>query len=427
MMNTKLRLRHVLACLALLSAGTVTADSDFFRPAPDRAAEHDPAKVYPQGRIFPFSFIAAPVDLAKQAGVSLTGPWYGGPERVQREVEQARAAGIPVLYTIQARDSEGKPIGLEALAEADLDQAIDSVREQVRQVVESDLNEAVAWWYLQPEELRFWRKHEVAYLERASDAIRETDPQKRPVWMYDPGHRGAGGLARTAEHLDIVGKGMYTNYSSQRESRVWVRWTIEQELEAIRQANPDAIPIAVPEMFQQPAEEHLGLIPRWVRHDVYLSLVSGAQGVVVFSLGHRPNFPARMDYYEAYAQVSRELLGEKKLGELFLFGERRDDIRVDVTSGPAEVELVYPKDKPAQTYPSVSHLDVARGGERWLFLVNSANEAVGVTVSGLPSNAGVRVVEQFGEESRTLTPEGGAFEASLEPLEVKLYLIQPGS
>ena len=51
------------------------------------------------------------------------------------------------------------------------------------------------------------------------------------------------------------------------------------------------------------------MIPKWVRHDVYLSLISGAKGIVVFSGWRRPKFPAFDRYFEAYAECAREING----------------------------------------------------------------------------------------------------------------------
>ena len=116
--------------------------------------------------------------------------------------------------------------------------------------------------------------------------------------------------------MGIIGKGAYANYVGRWQSRVWVRWSIEQEVTAIEKAKTSAIPIAVLEMFQQPPEERHHLVPHWARHDVYLSLVSGAKGIVVFSLRKRRNLTVYEDYYKAYARTAREICGEPDLGQV---------------------------------------------------------------------------------------------------------------
>jgi len=400
----------VLAIAGLVTTGSEadTTSEDFFRPAPDLAAKYDPDKLFPQGRIFPVGFYGLNLSRDKPEGLTLIGP-YGR----DGNVSAAREHGLKCTYTIALRMKFHEKQPLELTPE--------QIRRRIREQVEAvAAHPEIAWWYLAPEELRYWRENEIAYLETAAEAIRQADPLKRPVWMYDPGHRDAAGLAHTVEHLDICGKGMYTNYSGQRENRVWVRWTIEQEIKAIGQANPSAIPIAVPEMFQQPPEELLPMIPKWVRHDVYLSLMTGAKGIVVFSGWRRPKFPAFDRYYEAYAECIRELGGPLQLGQVFLFGERRDDLRVRVFRGPSRVATAH--DEPVE-YPSVAVLDVAHGKDRYLFLANSANEAVRVEVQGLPRTA--ITAENLFERCDRQVIRPGQWEPDLEPLEVKAFRFEP--
>ena len=409
--RTTLRPRHWAMCigLALLALGQPTRGAKptsgaFFRPVPDQSHSLDPDKVYPQGRLFPLGFYGLNLARDKPEGVTLLGP-YGR----ENNVAAAREHGLKCTYTISLpmRFHQEKPLRLTE----------DAIRDQVRKQVRAAAgNPEIAWWYLEPEELRYWRKNEMAYLKVAAAAIRQTDPLRRPVWMYDPNHRDAAALAHTVEHLDICGKGMYTNYSGQRENRVWVRWTVEQEIEAIRRANPSAVPIAVPEMFQEPPEALLLMIPKWVRHDVYLSLVSGAKGIMVFSGWRRPRFPAFDRYFQAYAACAREINGPLHLGQVFLFGQRRKDIRMRVLGGPAQVATAG--DKPVQ-YPSVAALDVAHGQGRYLFLVNSANAPVRLAVEGLPP-VPMRVENLFDHQRRPVVRRG-RFELTLEALEVKAF------
>jgi len=241
--------------------------------------------------------------------------------------------------------------------------------------------------------------------------------------MYDPGHRDAAALAHTAKHLDICGKGMYTNYSGQRENRVWVRWTIEQELKAIEQANRSAIPIAVPEMFEQPPEEQVDRIPRWVRHDVYLSLMTGAKGIVVFSGWRRPKFPAFDQYFQAYAECIRELNGPINLGQVFLFGQRRNDLRVRIFRGPSRVATAPLANQQRVNYPPVAVLDVAYGTDRYLFLANSSNEPVRVAVQGLPDTA-ITAENLFEPDDKQIV-RPGQWEPDLEALEIKAFRLAP--
>ncbi len=422
--------------IGVLGGGVAAAAppvAEFFRPAPDRAQTYAPDKVYPQGRIFPLTMFSvggtSPGRLPEQErqaalkryaadGFTMIGPQYELNEQI---ISDAKAHGLKAVYTVG--------LGYNFHGKEPPKFTADDVEKGIRrQVLEAAKHPEIGWWYLQPEELRYWRRNEMTYLDVATQTIRQTDPLKRPVWMYDPGHRVAEGLAHTAKRLDICGKGIYTNYSGQRDSRIWVRWSIEQEIEAIAKANPSAIPIAVPEMFQQPAPEHVAMIPKWVRHDVYMGLLSGAKGVVVFSMRRRPKFPAHEAYYKAYATVARELCGKLGLGQVFLFGQKRNDIKIDVLDGPRQIA---PKEgtggirPPARTYPPVSILDLAHKKDRYLFAVNSANVPVRIRVSGLPT---AKIVgDDVFDRAEPIDVDDGAFEWRLDPLEVKALRFTPAS
>lgn len=432
-----------LALAALVSGsparGSMRSRPDaFFKPGPEIPATVSETELYPKGRRLLFSFFSvgggsetkindllpeAEVQeefrLYKTLEIPTFGPQYELNERTPADAEKH---GLDFIYTVglpmnfHDRSKEGKT-ALD-LSPAEIEKAVE---EQVKAMAE---NKRLAVWYLRPEELRPWRKKEMEYLEAASKAVRRADPLKRPIWIYDPAHATARRLAAIAPWVDYLGKGMYPNYVSQKESRIWCRWSMEQEVQAIAETGATAVPIAVPEMFRQPTEDELPLIPKWVRHDVYLSLVHGAKGVAVFSARRRPNFPAREAYMRAYGEVARELIGSRRLADPFLFGERRSDISVDVTEGPAEVELLYPSGgvKEPVRYPSLSHFDVMLEEARYLFVVNSANAPVNASIGGMPYNA-VRV-ESLLDGAAPFDVGEGEFELELEPYEVKALLLK---
>ncbi len=393
----------LIGLLATLAPAQTTLD-DFFRPAAEPSADYDPDKVFPRGRAFPFGFFGLNMARDNTQGLTLIGP-YGREENLA----DAEKHGLPCTYSIS--------LPMDFHGEKPLELTPDQIREQIsQQVKEAAGNPNIAWWYLKPEELRYWRKNELTYLQVAAETIRQTDPLKRPVWMYEPNHRTTASLAKTVKYLDICGKGMYTNYTAQRDSRVWVRWTIEQEIGAIQEARPSAIPIAVPEMFQDPPEVLLPMIPKWVRHDVYLSLIAGAKGIIVFSGWRRSKFAAFDEYHRAYAECAREINGPLNLGQVFLFGERRRDLTLQVTGGPPQVSTAH---KEPLEYDSVAMLDVSYGEARYLFLANSANKPVAISIHGLPA-APIRVEDLF-EHNYDLELGRGRFGLQLESLEVKAY------
>jgi hypothetical protein len=412
-----------------------TLQEPFFAPAKD-SGEHLPAnKVYPQGRLFPMTGYGLSAEAAARDGFTMSGRMY---HLNEGHLVSAREHGVHVLAGVDGGWSLDELSGGAAARE----EIVARIRRRVQEILQWDGEPQIAWWYLRPEELRYWRAGEIEYLEVAAETIRKTDPRRRPVWMYDPGHRNAASLTHTALHLDIVGKGMYVNYSGMMDQRVWCRWTIEQQKAAIAAANPDALPIAVPEMFQHPGRHNAAfleneetlvpLIRDWVRHDMYAALISGAKGAAVFAVIARPHndppFAGRIHraYYDTYASIARELTGELGLGEVLLFGQQRDDLEVEVTQGPATVILEYRNNAPV-VYPTVGHMNVAHGDARYLFLVNSSPHQVEVHIRGLP-RAEERYIQCLfapgdGEPAATKEPDATSLRLALTPWQVRAYRI----
>ncbi len=396
----------------------------FFRPSERSTAPAD--QLYPKGKEFFFGFYSiggglladdhaiapqperdAVLARFRKAGVTLLGPQY---ELNPFILEDAKKHDYGVIYSVglDMKFHSGEPLELTP----------EEITQQVREKVAAAAGEErIKVWYLLPEELRSWRKNEVAYFNAAVAGIREGDPQGRPVFHYDPGHRNAEALRWIAAKTDYLAKGAYTNYAKKHDQRVYIRWSIEQELEAFKAEGKEGVALLVPEMFEQPQKPDL--IPTWVRHDVYLGLVSGAKGVLVFSARQRPTFPAYDRYLEAYEAVLSELKGERNFAELFLFGTRRNDLSVDIISGPQEVTLDAPSGKQGESlrYPSVHFIDLSYGEERYLFAVNSANEPVRAMMGGF-SYASVEAHSLFEKVPPFVIGEG-EFEAEFQPLEVK--------
>jgi len=395
-------------------------------------------QIYPKGRIFPFSFFSAALEgfshggesgyqaalkAYKADGFTMIGPQYALNHRAPRD---AASIGLKAIYAIGSDEQGNNWFSFTSDPPSTFDP--EEVAQRVTAAVKAVSDDStIAWWYLEPEELRSWKPNEMLYLETVSNAIRNADPLKRPIWMYEQNHRDAKGLLPLLKYLDVCGKGAYVNYAHQRESRIWVRWTLEQEVKASREAERrGVIPILVPEMFEQPPAGTEFLVPTWVRHDVYLGLVFGAKGIVVYSMAPRQGFSAHEDYYTAYAKAAREITGEQGFGQVFLFGETRDDLRIEVTGGPRTImqaDTFGAGLGRSLEYPSIAFYNAAYGKDRYLFVVNSANEAVKIRVSGLPP---VRVVIQdlFDKSNQTIV-ESGQFDSSFKPLEVKGWLFAP--
>lgn len=428
-----------LTALILTCSGIDTDTASFFRTKDDPGKNLPENQVYPQGRLFPFSFYSTgggsyggrsgllpETQRAKDqqriidGGVTMIGPQYELDKTILADAKRFHTKAIYTLrLSIDTQKVDKNYLRALEKEKKSLDTA--KLREAARRAVQEVCDDpAICWWNISPEELRMWRKTERDFLATVSAAVRETDPRKRPFFMYAPGHLSAERLEPLCQYLDIIGKGMYTNYSKAKGDRVFCRWTIEQELEAIRKAGVKGrVAIALPEMFQQPADSELPNIETWARHDVYAAVAAGAKGVLVFSARRRPKFDAWDAYLGAYLKICRELQGE--LGQATLFGETKNDLTVSVTSGPESVKFKF-FNYPEKEYPSIGFANLAYRNSRYLILVNSSAQPVNAVLDGLVYGSGVTVEDLTKPGSRFTAPEG-QIELQFKPWGVYLYKV----
>lgn len=339
-------------------------------------------------------------------GFTVAGPVYGNQmPYLQRCFSNGwpvvAHVGVRVLFDDKTPD-KSKPT--EAALRTQIEQ-------QVRELAP---HKEIIWWAVTPEELRPWRKDEMKYLEIVCTIVRKNDPQRRPIYLYNPNHRDAKSLEPIARQVDILAKGCYVNSVGKKRNRAWVRWSVEQELAALKAAGrPKGMALVMPELCADPEPNEDGEIRSWVRHDVYLGLASGAKGVFIWSLFKRKEVQRTWQlWYDAYAECARELNGPRSLARVFLFGERRSDIKVDtVTSGgdavvqlggDAETKTTSDQERNVRQVkvPSWTAAQYLHGGNRWLFLINSANAPTTFTLSKLPLNS--RLENAFDDTPLTL-------------------------
>jgi hypothetical protein len=163
----------------------------------------------------------------------------------------------------------------------------------------------------------------------------------------------------------------------------------------------------MPELCADPAPEETALIEPWARHDVYLGMCSGAKGVMIWSLFPRGGVKRTWKtWYDAYARCGRELGSERHLGEVFLFGEPRTDLRVapadgrtatSISLGGAALEegttTAAEREVRKTDVPDFTVRDLAFGTRRYLFVVNSRGSERKFSIAGWP--AGTRFTNAF--------------------------------
>jgi hypothetical protein len=403
-MITPGQVRHTLATLAI-GIGCLAGDvplfaQAFFTPPAPPPTTLPADQVFPRGRVFPFIGFSGKAQWQKENGYTVFGPFYGDEARQQEALTEAKAAGLPFIFKVGLEMNflakEGKPP--VQMKPKDVQAAI------AKQAAAAIADPAVCWWYVTPEELRFWIPAEMDYLEAAKKAL-TTDPLKRPVWMYEPNTRDAAALALTGEHQDIIGKGFYAGIAGFKDDRVWIRWSAEQEMEALKKlGRKNGLALVMPELAADPEPADEPLIPDWVRHDVYSGLIHGCKGVAIWSLFKRPEVAKTHEaWMTAYATVAKELTGPKALGQVFLFGEARKSLTLTLTSGPLVVQLMLGKAlgeeasdisaserrKLTAKYPAFSSAELAYGPARYLFLTNETTEPLTIDLKGFPKDCDI--------------------------------------
>jgi len=421
--------RHpTLLLLILAMAGCGAAEPtgpDFFRPpATDRSAGLPEDGIYPRGQRMLYAGYSGVPERDLAAGFSVVGPAYGGTNETQSIA--CDRAGWP--HITQVGPFEGNTGGnWEAASRIPLDEVR---RRTAANVARHAGSRSLVMWAVQPEELRPWRADEMAYLRAVCEAIRATDPLGRPIFLYNPNHRDAASLAPIAPLVDVVAKGCYANAAGHKDNRAWIRWSVEQMRAAADKAGPGRQVLVMPELARDPDPADRPLIASWVRHDVYLGLMSGADGVLLWSLFPRKEVKATWkDWHEAYARCGRELNGERALARVFLFGEPRADLAV-LTVEPRrpyplgtsarnalEQGTTGPSEGRAGTLHPYTACERQLGEARYLFIANSVPEPTTFRIAGFPLD-GVVATNAFTGEPLALPAPGAPLEARLGPWDV---------
>ena len=363
-------------------------------------AQSRPAdEFFPRGSLFPcaaYSVGSGPVLLAnadllrfRPSGFNLLGPQYGPNQTV---LQEAKTYGLRAIYTVGA--------DVDFLKEKGLPKPVDELAAEVKaQVSKVAQDRTIAWWYLAQEELRTWRRDEMLYLEKITEAIRKADPLGRPILMYDAGHRSSAEMALTGRYLDFAAKGSYVNYSGNVDRRAWLAASIQQEVEAARLAPRKLTPLLIPEMFQNAPAGRRGQIGRWVRHDVVRGLIEGASGLLIFSFARRNNFDDYETYFAAYARITPILCGAGDLGGALLLGENIPTAIVDLPGRIQDVSIeAFGK---TVSVPAVGVRAIRHRGAVYVLLANSTGKEISGSLKGLPIDEPVwsMVIPSIGPES----------------------------
>ncbi len=312
---------------------------------------------------------------AQQDGYTAVGPYH---RNSPKSLNSAQQSGLPLIYRV------GPKVDFTNSDEILRQQQLLALAEEV---AANSQKSGISIWYLANEELRFWREDEIQWLEQATATIRENDPYKRPIMMYEPNHRNAPGLQETSQFLDFVSKGAYANHVGMEHKRSWIRFNVEQTVAAARAT--DQTPVAVLWMARDQKKDNIQFIHDWARHDVYLSLITGAKGIMIWSgSNRRQGFSKHFEgFYKGYASAAQELNGPQDLAKFFLFGEPQSSVHALVVDGPKEQSFKY-RDK-TYNYPSLSSRQYVYKGQNYFFMVNSSDQTIRTYITGIPTTTDV--------------------------------------
>ena len=226
----------------------------------------------------------------------------------------------------------------------------------------------------------------------AEDAILATEKQfgvaHKPYTMYEPGTRDTASLKKTGKYQDIVSKGTYLTALPRGLDREGnAIWSYTQIVSAANSLK--STPQAVMQLSQDFTDPTTGNNPteirRVIRNDAYLGLVMGIKSFDIWSMSeNRPNFNTHNDQFLAYASVAKDLTGDLDLQKVFLFGEQRTDLKIQITSGTKQFPFTDVNGAKFK-FDTLHTFDAAYGSDRYLFMVNSTEQPMGVNITGLPT------------------------------------------
>lgn len=249
--------------------------------------------------------------------------------------------------------------------------------------------------------------------------------------MYIPSNYDAHDVGQYMPYLDIVPASVYTRYAAQPHA--WARWKMETTIQGIIDGGAvvgkdyrsgEKTPVAILELFSySEGSARLPQSPEGSYHDFWQSLVSGAQGIMVYSYYHRNDDLVSQAAWVSLQQAMGELIGPERLDRVLLWGTPVPGIHASVIAGPTSTPTFAPlPDKPAflVSYDSVDLTARRVGSTLYVVAVNSAEEPVTVRLSGLSNAAQAEVLFH----NQSLAVSNGSVVLDLEPLGVRILKLR---
>lgn len=267
-----------------------------------------------------------------QSGVTFLGPYYPGKDmHVRDDCSHAAAKlGMSIVHYFAIYKEGSTPLLHGDIIKNVL--SIGVIKKQIRDDIKrisSDklLRKSVAWWGIYPEELRFWKKEETHYMSEYIGAIRSAEHEfrmdARPIMMYEPTHRKADDLIKMGKYLNIQAMGLYTDglFDEKRIEKItkggYELWSASKK--------QSVVPIAVLNLDRDfPSTMSVDKVDRIIRNNVFLSLISGARGCLIWSWFARKGLTKhdRDIQVRSYLKVANEINKNKLISSVLRHGEK---------------------------------------------------------------------------------------------------------
>ena len=275
-------------------------------------------------------------------------------------------------------------------------------------------------------------KEQREYLRFVRDIIVGKDPKKRPYFVNERTDSDESNMTGNAAYTAGIMKQNYLMKSNAYDyqgndmsERFLIGQWVRDQLKAAKINDDKGISytgkirpvIATLSMYGDPDDSSLQN-ETWLRkaitHDLYLSFAMGAHGVNTYTWA--ANFSTKETQSDLYLEIIGQFTNAE-LGKVFLWGDKRGDISMQITNGPET--FTWNKYSTTYTEQSIKLRNIQYGDNRYILLVNSAKEAVSVKLSDFPK--GLRILDIIPNKWNDL---GASVTLTIQPLGVHMYKIE---
>ena len=285
-------------------------------------------------------------------GFSGTGPYY---THFDTNWKIAVLNNIPIVISVGAKIDFLTDYNFKEVNQQEIETIVKDQIEKYLNLKNQDpellgLVPNVYAWYVMPEELRPWRKNELNYLKIVTDVIKQYS--NIPIMSYNPYNRDENGLLNLANNgLEVIGRNAYVTFdwSTDRTKIIKSMRACNNIIEKAKSNSPG-------KFFTVGVYLHLAMdpiqssddtnIPKFVRHDMFLSAIQGAKIVTIWSLFKRKNVTRTYDIQlKAYTEIMTEINNsiiitndetEVSLSEILLYSPKVITTSDDLTYTHAE-------------------------------------------------------------------------------------------